>query len=170
MTDVKELIERLRGRYWPKYTMGEPDIQREAADALEAQAREIVELRGDRDAAERGHDAAHAACVKYQDQVDALESRLTAAERERDEIMAMAEKREGELRTRCEFLLGMLDVRESELVAARSRLAEAVALLREARVSVVNEDWILYGPEKPRPQNCLLDRIGAFLAKLEAKP
>ena len=48
----------------------------------------------------------------------------------------------------------------------RAERDEAVALLREARVSVVNEDWILYGPEKPRPQNCPLDRIGAFLAKV----
>lgn len=40
------------------------------------------------------------------------------------------------LRARAEMLLGLLDVRESELVEARSRLAEADALLREALPAV----------------------------------
>ena len=78
MTDVKELIERLRGRYWPKYTMGEPDIQREAAAALEAQAQALEAYRVKTDSLRWEHGE--------------LESRLAAAERDAERYRWLRER------------------------------------------------------------------------------
>jgi hypothetical protein len=65
----------------------------------------------------------------------------------------------GSLRRKCD----LCDALE-EIDALRAELAAADALLREARIPVENEDWIRYGPEKPRPPGSLIDRIDAHLA------
>lgn len=151
--NVSELIERLRGLY-REYSGGVADAAADgcddAADALEAQAREIADLQA-------GWQRT------YDHDVARLQERLAAAERERDEVARKYEERvrqhEEYIAFAEEEITGLIEAKRLVLCD----LYEAVALLRDCKERIRSQP-----PEHSdgeREMYRVLARIDAFLAK-----